>query len=289
VHGTVNTLKTALLFGVLGAVLVVGGGALFGTKGLVIGLIIALAVNGGSYWFSDKIALASMRARPVSEAEQPVMYAIVRELSNAAHQPMPRLYVSPIAQPNAFATGRNPKHAAVCATEGILAILDRREMRAVLGHELSHVYNRDILTSSVAGALAACITYLAHFAIFFGGGGNDRDRNPAAELLMVFLGPIAATLIQLAISRSREYQADESGAKLSHDPLALASALRKLQLGVAARPLPPEPSLVTTSHLMIANPFKSSGIGNLFATHPPMDKRIARLEEMAKQDPSFWQ
>jgi len=289
VHGTVNTLKTALLFGVLGVALVLIGGAIGGTRGLVIGLVIALAVNGGSYWFSDRIALASMRARPVSEAEQPGLYAIVRELSNAAHQPMPRLYVSPTSQPNAFATGRNPKHAAVCVTEGILGILDRREMRAVLGHELSHVYNRDILLSSVAGALAAAITYIAQFALFFGGGGNDRERNQFGALLMLILGPLAATVIQLAISRSREYQADESGAKLSHDPLALASALQKLQAGVAARPLPQEPGLVTTSHLMIANPFRSAGIGNLFATHPPMDKRIARLQEMAKQDPSYWQ
>jgi heat shock protein HtpX len=289
VHGTVNTLKTAALFGILGAALVIIGGALGGSRGLIIGLVVALAVNGGSYWFSDRIALSSMRARPVSEAEQPALYAIVRELSNSAHQPMPRLYISPAAQPNAFATGRNPKHAAVCATEGILQILDRREMRAVLGHELSHVYNRDILLSSVAGALGAAITYIAQFAIFFGGGNSNRDRNPFGAILMLILGPLAATVIQLAISRNREYQADESGAKLAHDPLALASALRKLQAGVAARPLPQEPRLVTTSHLMIANPFTSSGVGNLFATHPPMDKRIARLEAMAKDDPSYWQ
>ncbi len=286
-HSATNGLKTAVLLGALSALLLVGGQAIGGTRGLTIGLVLAVAMNGFSYFFSDRIALRSMRARPVSEAEQPVMYSIVRELATSAHQPMPRLYVSPTQQPNAFATGRNPRHAAVCCTEGIMQILDRRELRAVLGHELSHVYNRDILISSVAGTLAAAITYLAQFAFFFGGGG-DRDRNPFAELVMLFVGPLAAGVIQLAISRSREYQADESGAKLSNDPLALANALRKLQAGTAALPLPQEPSLVTTSHLMIANPFRGQGMANLFSTHPPMDKRIARLEAMAQGDPRYW-
>ncbi|HEY3436827.1 MAG TPA: zinc metalloprotease HtpX [Actinotalea sp.] len=277
-----NGLKTAALFGLLWAVML-GLGSVVG-QGRYLLLFAGLGLVGTAYgyWNSDTIALRAMRAQPVSELEQPAMYRIVRDLSTAARQPMPRLFVSPTAAPNAFATGRSPRHAAVCCTEGILGILDERELRGVLAHELMHVYNRDILTSSVAAAFAGMITSVAQFLMFFGGGGRDREGNPLAMLAMVFLAPVAAMLIQLAISRTREYDADEDGSRLSGDPLALASALAKLDKGTQRAPLPANRDLVQVSHLMIANPFRAEGMAKLFATHPPMAERIARLQQMAQ-------
>jgi heat shock protein HtpX len=275
-----NGLKTAALLGLLSAI-IIGIGSFWGTTGLVIGFGIALLTNGMAYFNSDKIALRSMRAYPVTEVQQPVMYRVVRELSTSMRQPMPRLYVSPTRAPNAFATGRNPRNAAVCCTEGILQILDERELRGVLGHELAHVYNRDILTSSVAAALASTIMFIANFAWFLPRSGDDDGPGAFGMLLLMLVGPIAASMIQLAISRSREYEADADGARFTGDPLALASALRKLEMGTRQLPLPPEKDLVASSHLMIANPFRAEGLAKLFASHPPMQERIARLEAMA--------
>lgn len=274
-----NGLKTTLLFGAIWAIFLGLGAVVGGGRFIWLFALIGLGTTFYGYWNSDKLAIKAMRAQPVTREQQPAMYRIVEDLSAQAGKPMPRLYVSPTAAPNAFATGRNPKNSAVCCTEGILHLLDERELRGVLGHELMHVYNRDILTSSMAAGIAGVITSVAQMMLFFGG---NRNANPIALIAMALLAPLAATVVQLAISRTREYDADEDGAALTGDPLALASALRKLERGTAAAPLAPEPALVNASHMMIANPFRAGDAKKLFATHPPMDRRIARLEQMSQ-------
>lgn len=277
-----NGLKTTGLFVLLWLVLLGVGAYVQGGRFIWLFAAVGVAATAYGYWNSDKLAIRAMHARPVTEVEQPAMYRIVRELSAEANQPMPRLYVSPTQAPNAFATGRNPANAAVCCTDGILTLLNERELRGVLGHELMHVYNRDILIGSVAAAFAGIITAVAQMLFFFGGGANSRNNplGPLGMLAMLLLAPIAATLIRMAISRTREYDADEDGAQLTGDPLALASALRKLESGTARHPLPQEAQLENVSHMMIANPFSSAGMARLFSTHPPMAERIARLENM---------
>ncbi|WP_431903381.1 zinc metalloprotease HtpX [Nonomuraea sp. bgisy101] len=276
-----NGLRTALLLGLLSALIVMVGAWVGGGTGVLFAVAVALVGNTVAYFFSDRIALSAMRARPVSEVEQPTLYRIVRELSTESRQPMPRLYMSPTVQPNAFATGRNPRNAVVCVTYGLTKLLDERELRGVIGHELSHVYNRDILISSVAGALATMITWLSYMSVFFGGSDDDEGPGFLGAVLMMLLGPVAAGMVHMAISRSREFHADESGARLTGEPLALASALRKIEMGARRLPLPENSRLASASHMMIANPFSGSGLGRMFSTHPSTAERVARLERMA--------
>ncbi len=278
-----NTAKTTILLAGMGG-LIMFIASFFGGGGLVIGLVIALAMVGGSYWFSDKLAIKSAKAVELEPNQLPEYWTIMRELSERSDMPMPRLYVSPDPQPNAFATGRNPANAAVCVTQGLIQHLDWYEIRGVLAHELAHVKNRDILIGSVAAAIAMAITFvarMAQFAMIFG-GGRDDDRNPLAELALIILAPIAAMVLQMAISRSREYQADRTAARMIGDGEPLARALEKLQRGSELIPSIANPA---QEQMYIANPFGGrGGVRKFFSTHPPMEERIRRLRDGSWQE-----
>lgn len=278
-----NTVKSTLLLGLLTGLFLLIGGWLGGRSGMIMAFGFAVVMNFVSYWFSDKIVLASYGATPIGEGEYPLVSRIVRGLATKAGIPMPRLYLIPSDQPNAFATGRSPQHAAVAVTEGILRIMNEQELEGVLGHELSHVLNRDVLTSTIAATIAGAIMMLANMArwgaMFAGTSRRDDDEgmNPIALLAMAILAPIAAMLIQMAISRSREYEADASGARLTHNPLGLASALGKLEQASQVVPMDASPA---TAHLFIVNPLSGRALLSLFSTHPPIEERIARLRAM---------
>jgi len=278
-----NTFKTTFLMALLTVLLVTAGGFLGGEGGMMMAFLFALLMNGVSYWFSDKIVLRMYGAKEIGPQEAPRLYQIVQELALRAQMPMPKLYLIPQEAPNAFATGRDEKHAAVAVTQGILRILDEAELRGVLAHELSHVKNRDILVGTIAATMAGAISMLAniaHWGMIFGGRGGDHREggHPIVALAMIIIAPLAALLVQMAISRSREYGADSTGAEISKDPLALANALKKLHRGVERIPMEANPA---TAHMFIVNPLTGGGLMTLFSTHPPMDERIRRLESMA--------
>jgi heat shock protein HtpX len=286
IHGeiTMNTAKTVFLMTLMMGIFLLVGQLLGGTQGMTLALILSVALNFITYWFSDKIVLAVYRARQVSESDEPRLYAILRSLTTQAELPMPKVFVIPNETPNAFATGRNPNHASVAVTEGILKLLSEDELEGVLGHELAHVKHRDILTGTIVATMVGTITFLARMAgwsmFFFGGrGSGDRDSNALGELFLIIVAPLAAVLIQLAISRSREYAADEGGSSISHKPLSLANALRKLERGVERSPM--KQASPASAHLFIVNPLRGGGILSLFSTHPPVEARIERLESLA--------
>jgi heat shock protein HtpX len=282
-----NTLRTTILLAVLTALLVWIGDMLGGRQGAIIALLLAGGMNFFSYWYSDKIVIKMYGGQEVSPQSDPELYGMVQDLAQRAGLPMPKVYLLPQDTPNAFATGRNPEHAAVAVTDGIRRILNKRELAGVLGHELSHVKNRDILVSTIAATLAGAISYLAYmaqWAAIFGGGRRDSEGggNIFGLLFMIIVAPLAAMLIQMAVSRSREYGADEGGAQVTGDPLALASALRKLHMGAQNIPLHVNNATANaTAHMFIVNPLTGHGLASLFSTHPPMEERIARLEAMA--------
>jgi heat shock protein HtpX len=277
-----NTMKTVLLMTLMTVLLVFIGGAIGGKNGMVMAFAIAAVMNFGSYWFSDKIVLRMYGATEVTRTEAPALFDMVQDLSGRAGLPMPRVYIIPQEQPNAFATGRDPNHAAVAVTEGIMRTLSQDELRGVIGHELGHVKHRDILIGTIAATIAGAISMIANMAqwamIFGGGRSSDREEgSPFGGLIMIIIAPIAAMLIQMGISRSREYLADEEGARISGNPLSLANALKKLSMRVEQIPMNASPA---TAHMFIVSPLTGGGLMNLFSTHPPMEERIARLEAM---------
>lgn len=279
-----NAMRTTLLLGLLTCLLVVVGGAIGGKSGMTIALVMAGVMNFVSYWFSDRIILSMYGAREVTEADYPELYSMVRQLAIQGGLPMPKVYLMENDTPNAFATGRNPEHAAVAATTGIMRILSREELMGVMAHELAHVKNRDILISTIAATVAGAVTYLAQmaqWAAIFGGGRHDDEEGGGGfgMILMAILAPIAAMLIQMAISRSREFGADKGGAEISGNPLYLAGALRKLEM--ANRQVPMEGANPATAHMFIVNPLSGSGLMSLFSTHPPLEERIKRLEALS--------
>jgi len=279
-----NSMKTVLLMSILTVMLVFVGNLLGGNGGMMMAFALAVVMNFGSYWFSDKIVLAMYRAKEITRDENPEIFSIVQDLTMRANLPMPKIYLVPGEQPNAFATGRDPNHAAVAVTDGILRLMPKNELRGVLAHELAHVKHRDILVSSIAATFAGAISMIAnmaHWAMIFGGGrsNDDEGRSPIAGIAMMIVAPIAAMLVQMAISRSREFMADEGGAKMSGDPMALAHALKRLH--TASEQIPMESATPATAHMFIVNPLSGGAFMSLFSTHPPMEERVARLEQLA--------